>query len=63
MLNPPISTSYAKSVGTAAASVIIPKHRKGPIGSVKLLFELQFTRLRNLAGVGIPPVSRQQKSL
>tara|TARA_Y100001968_G_scaffold212345_1_gene195493 strand:+ start:66886 stop:68304 length:1419 start_codon:yes stop_codon:yes gene_type:complete len=29
--------------------VIITKHRNGPIGTVKLLFEPQFTRFRNLA--------------
>ena len=29
--------------------VIVTKHRNGPIGTVKLLFEPQFTRFRNLA--------------
>ncbi|MBE9177820.1 replicative DNA helicase [Oculatella sp. LEGE 06141] len=29
--------------------VIINKHRNGPVGTVKLLFEPQFTRFRNLA--------------
>ena len=29
--------------------VIITKHRNGPVGTVKLLFEPQFTRFRNLA--------------
>ena len=29
--------------------VIVTKHRNGPIGTVKLLFEAQFTRFRNLA--------------
>jgi len=32
------------------AEVIITKHRNGPVGTVKLLFEPQFTRFRNLAG-------------
>lgn len=31
------------------AEVIIAKHRNGPIGTVKLLFENQFTQFRNLA--------------
>jgi replicative DNA helicase len=31
------------------AEVIITKHRNGPIGTLKLLFEPQFTRFRNLA--------------
>ncbi len=31
------------------AEVIIAKHRNGPIGVVKLLFENQFTQFRNLA--------------
>ncbi|MGG6297499.1 replicative DNA helicase [Leptolyngbya sp. AN02str] len=31
------------------AEVILTKHRNGPIGTVKLLFEPQFTRFRNLA--------------
>ncbi|MBD0334269.1 MAG: replicative DNA helicase [Cyanobacteria bacterium Co-bin13] len=31
------------------AEVIVVKHRNGPVGSVKLLFEPQFTRFRNLA--------------
>jgi replicative DNA helicase len=29
--------------------LIIAKHRNGPVGTVKLLFEPQFTRFRNLA--------------
>jgi replicative DNA helicase len=29
--------------------VIVPKHRNGPVGTVKLLFEPQSTRFRNLA--------------
>jgi replicative DNA helicase len=29
--------------------VIVTKHRNGPVGPVKLLFEPQFTRFRNLA--------------
>jgi replicative DNA helicase len=29
--------------------VIVTKHRNGPVGVVKLLFEPQFTRFRNLA--------------
>ncbi len=31
------------------AELIIAKHRNGPVGTVKLLFEPQFTRFRNLA--------------
>jgi len=31
------------------AEVIITKHRNGPTGTIKLLFEPQFTRFRNLA--------------
>jgi replicative DNA helicase len=31
------------------AEVIITKHRNGPTGTVKLLFDPQFTRFRNLA--------------
>ena len=31
------------------AELIVTKHRNGPIGTVKLLFEPQFTRYRNLA--------------
>jgi replicative DNA helicase len=29
--------------------VILTKHRNGPVGTVKLLFEPQYTRFRNLA--------------
>ena len=31
------------------AELITCKHRNGPVGTVKLLFEPQFTRYRNLA--------------
>ena len=31
------------------AELIVTKHRNGPVGTVKLLFEPQFTRYRNLA--------------
>ncbi|OOV34985.1 replicative DNA helicase, partial [Candidatus Synechococcus spongiarum LMB bulk10E] len=31
------------------AEVIVTKHRNGPVGTVKLLFESQYTRFRNLA--------------
>lgn len=34
------------------AEVIVTKHRNGPTGTVKLLFEPQFTRFRNLANPG-----------
>ncbi|MBE9136966.1 replicative DNA helicase [Nodosilinea sp. LEGE 07088] len=35
------------------AEIIITKHRNGPTGTVKLLFEPQFTRFRNLATPGL----------
>ena len=31
--------------------IIVTKHRNGPVGTVKLLFEPQFTRFRNLANL------------
>ena len=31
------------------AEVIVTKHRNGPVGTIKLLFESQYTRFRNLA--------------
>ncbi|TVQ22942.1 MAG: replicative DNA helicase [Leptolyngbya sp. DLM2.Bin15] len=31
------------------AEIIITKHRNGPVGTIRLLFEPQFTRFRNLA--------------
>lgn len=34
------------------AEVILTKHRNGPVGTVKLLFEPQFTLFRNLASPG-----------
>jgi replicative DNA helicase len=34
------------------SEVIISKHRNGPTGTVKLLFESQFTQFRNLANPG-----------
>lgn len=34
------------------AEAIITKHRNGPVGTIKLLFEPQFTRFRNLATPG-----------
>ena len=34
---------------SALTEVIVTKHRTGPVGTVKLLFEPQFTRFRNLA--------------
>ncbi|NET48280.1 MAG: replicative DNA helicase [Merismopedia sp. SIO2A8] len=37
---------------TGIAEVIITKHRNGPVGTVKLLFEPQFTRFRNMAQPG-----------
>jgi replicative DNA helicase len=36
------------------AEVIITKHRNGPVGTVKLLFEPQFTCFRNLASLNRP---------
>ncbi|TVP64299.1 MAG: intein-containing replicative DNA helicase, partial [Leptolyngbya sp. LCM1.Bin17] len=35
------------------AEIIVTKHRNGPTGTIKLLFEPQFTRFRNLATPGI----------
>jgi replicative DNA helicase len=35
------------------AEIIITKHRNGPTGTIKLLFEPQFTRFRNLASPGV----------
>jgi replicative DNA helicase len=35
------------------AEIIVTKHRNGPTGTVKLLFEPQFTRFRNLATPGM----------
>ncbi|MBW4463192.1 MAG: replicative DNA helicase [Nodosilinea sp. WJT8-NPBG4] len=35
------------------AEIIITKHRNGPTGTIKLLFEPQFTRFRNLATPGM----------
>jgi replicative DNA helicase len=32
------------------AEIIVAKHRNGPTGTIKLLFEPEFTRFRNLAG-------------
>lgn len=37
------------TVDRGIVEVIIAKHRNGPVGTVKLLFEPQFTRFRNLA--------------
>ncbi len=37
------------------SEIIITKHRNGPVGTVKLLFEPQFTRFRNLATPGRTP--------
>lgn len=34
------------------AEIILTKHRSGPVGTTKLLFEPEFTRFRNLARVG-----------
>jgi replicative DNA helicase len=36
------------------AEIIITKHRNGPVGTVKVLFEPQFTRFRNLAAPNRP---------
>jgi replicative DNA helicase len=35
------------------AEIIITKHRNGPTGTVKLLFEPQYTRFRNIANTDI----------
>ena len=35
--------------GRVIAELIVTKHRNGLIGTVKLLFEPQYTRYRNLA--------------
>ena len=37
------------SAPTEVFDVSVTKHRNGPAGTVKLLFEPQFTRFRNLA--------------
>ncbi len=37
------------SADRGIAEIIITKHRNGPVGTIKLLFEPQFTRFRNLA--------------
>jgi replicative DNA helicase len=34
------------------AEIILTKHRNGPVGTVKVLFEPMFTRFRNLATPG-----------
>ena len=34
---------------TEVVDLMVTKHRNGPVGTVKLLFEPQFTRFRNLA--------------
>ena len=38
-----------KTEDRGIAELIVSKHRNGPIGTVKLLFEPQYTRYRNLA--------------
>ncbi|MBC7972428.1 MAG: replicative DNA helicase [Verrucomicrobia bacterium] len=40
------------TVDRGIAEIIITKHRNGPTGTVKLLFEHQFTQFRNLAAPG-----------
>jgi len=40
---------YPESEDRGIAELIVTKHRLGPVGTVKLLFEPQFTRYRNLA--------------
>lgn len=42
------------SVDRGITEIIITKHRRGPVGTIKLLFEPQFTRFRNL----VPPPPR-----
>jgi len=39
----------ADSPDRGIAEVILSKHRNGPTGTVKLLFEKQFARFKNLA--------------
>ncbi len=39
----------AETPDKGVTEVIVTKHRNGPVGTVKLLFEPQFTRFRNLA--------------
>ncbi len=34
------------------AEVIVAKHRNGPVGTVRLLFENQFTQFKNMASRG-----------
>ena len=38
-----------ETIDRGITELIICKHRNGPIGTVKLLFEPQFTRFRNIA--------------
>ncbi len=40
---------YAETEDKGIAELITCKHRNGPVGTVKLLFEPEFTRFRNLA--------------
>jgi len=40
---------YPATPDRGITEVIVTKHRNGPVGTVKLLFEPQFTRFRNLA--------------
>jgi len=41
--------SCAETEDRGITEIIVTKHRNGPVGTVKLLFEPQFTRFRNLA--------------
>ena len=40
---------YPETEDRGIAELIVTKHRNGPVGTVKLLFEPQYTRYRNLA--------------
>ena len=39
----------AETCDRGITELIICKHRNGPLGTVKMLFEPQYTRFRNLA--------------
>ena len=44
-----VQTPNLETPNRGITEVIVTKHRNGPVGTVKLLFEPRFTRFRNLA--------------